>query len=631
MSNQEDQSSSLRFQLIPFLIGIGLSVLPCVGLLIFFNPFDGERLQTISTTKNRDSTTPHLGLPQHDLELDESNLSTDVSSNLASIFELPTYFDSLVALDEILKTANLTKLVDLLDQSLNLQGVERRQLTQDQIFNKFTILDPIQALSHAQSFPKIQYEYFASLIYRDWSLIDFDTALTFAEQHVPTLSWEGKEAIFEQIIRAHWNLSDDEKLQIAELFHVNTYSSKAILNKIERDKPLDDPTDAFEQVLSAGNIGEEEREQLIQIAFFVIEKDGYTKFAELAESIHDRRVRTRLISSALFGRVRIDGYSIVFEQAVQLFHETARPVLFELATGWGFLDPLAALTAMSTVPSDELKKHLQELVIENWIHQGPMEVLQRLDLLPVEYREVAVAEAIWSMSANHPKETIEYLDKVSDPQTRWNVMTNMLQNWALEDIEEAFTWFLENPDVEIPFGQSRGTLLQSLLVRVTPDTAPSLFRLALQYPVDESGSGWEASIIHELAREDMTKAKEFLPLVRDGPSRINALVSIGLVVFSRDQNMDSVIEFAEELPEDEHVAFFSELLPRLSPQVAYEQIHKLPTPHAQARAALALIQKALNFSNPYTDEQMEYLESFLTDKERKVLTLDSHNSERRNR
>ena len=253
-----------------------------------------------------------------------------------------------------------------------------------------------------------------------------------------------------------------------------------------------------------------------------------------------------------------------------------------------------------------------------------MEVVQQLELLPLEYREDALAEGIWSMSARHPKETTDYLDEISDPQTQWNVMWNLLQNWAIQDIEEAFTWFLDNPNMEIPMGNgnSRTTLLQSLLFRVTPETAPSLFKLALKYPVDESGSGWEASIIFWLARADLTKAKELLPQVRDGPGRITSYASIGLVFFSQDQSMNSVIEFAEELLKDERTEFFGEFLARLSPQVAYEQIDELPTPQAQAQAALKLIQKAAKLSNPYTDEQIDHLESFLTDKERNVLGID---------
>ena len=623
MSTQEASSFTLRFQLVPFLIGTGLSVVLCTGALIFFNPFERDGTRTTSTPEDLESDIPRSFKPVEDSDITKSNNEPEASTNLVSIFELSTHFESSVALDDMLKNANLSQLVDLLDQSHNLQGVERLQSTQEQIFRKFATVDPIQALSHTQSFPKIQYEYFASLIYRDWSSFDLDAALTYADQHVPTLSAEGKNAILEQIFRAIWDHSDEAKLQIAARLKINPYTSKALLKKIKRDKPIDNPAEAWKEVLSVKNFGDDERNQLLQIALVVIEKDGYAKFADLANSIQDRRIRTRLISSALFDRMQTDEIGTVFEQAVQLFHDTARPVLFELAENWCYLDPLSALNAMSNVPLDQLRKHLEELVIDNWIRLQPKEVLQQLELLPFEYREDALVEGIWSMSANHPKETIDYLDKVSDPQTQWNVMTNLLQNWAHADIEEAFTWFLDNPNMDIPKGNSRTVLLHSLLVRVTPETAPSLFKLALKYPVDESGASWEASIIGELAREDMTKARALLPQVRDGPRRINSYVSIGLVFFSQDQSMNSVIELAEELPEDDRTEFFGKLIPRLSPQVAYEQIDELPTPQAQAQAALKLIQKAAKFKNPFTDEQIDHLESFLTDKERNVLGLDS--------
>ncbi|MYD46386.1 MAG: hypothetical protein F4W92_08550 [Gammaproteobacteria bacterium] len=614
MTNQDRRNSALRFQLVPYLIGTGLSFVLCVGALILFNPFDNEGVRTTSTAEESASDTPHHVAPIAVPENDESNQGPRRSLNLASIVEMPTFFESSLALDDILKNANLQSLKTLLDESRDVQGVERLQSTRTQIFRKFATLDPIQALSYAESFPKNQYEHFASLIYREWSVIDLDDALNFAEQHVPSLSREGKSTVIEQIFRAAWELSDDAKLQIAERLQVNPYTSTFLLEKIERDKPLDNPIEAWKEVLSIENFGDDERFQLQQIGMAVIEKDGYSKFAELANSIQDRRTRTDLIGRVLGNRLDTDEIGVVFEHALQLFQESARPVLFELAGRWCFTDPLAALNAMTNVPEDRLRKRLEERVIKYWVDRRPMEVLAQLDMLPVEYREVVFSAGIWSMSALHPKETSEYLDKISDPETKWNVMWNMLQNWAARDIEEGFKWFLDNPDLDFPAGRSRETLVSSLLFRVTSENAPALFELALEYPTDESESGWEGRVIGALARTDMAKAKDMLPQIREGPGRLNAYVMIGHVIFNQDQSMNSVIELTEELPEEDQAKFFGQFVPRLSPRVAYEQIDKLPTPEAQAKAAFGLIQRAKESSNnPYTDEQIEHLESFLTD------------------
>ncbi|MYD46155.1 MAG: hypothetical protein F4W92_07370 [Gammaproteobacteria bacterium] len=624
MSSQDDRRSTLHFRLVPFLIGTGVSVILGVGTLMLFNPFENESTQTDSTTEVRESDIPRLVKPADDTASNKSNTGSGESPNLASIFELPTYFESSVALDSVLRNADLSTLVDLIDESHDLQGVERRQSTQTQIFRKFATLDPIRALSHAQSFPRVQYDSFASQIYRDWSEIDLDAALTYAEQHVPTLSWEGKRAVLEQIFRTAWDLSDDAKLQIAAQLNVNPYVADYVLQEIEKDKPLENPTEAWKEVLSVDNFWEDEQDQLVQIALAVIEKDGYAKFADLANAIPKRRVRTRLISLVLSDQMETDEISTVFEQAVLLFHETARPVLFECAERWSYMDPLLALDAMSTVPSDQLRKRLEELVIETWLSVEPLEVVRQLELLPIEYREDALTQGIWSMSGRHPKEATEYLDKVPDPQTRWNIMWSLLQSWAYQDIEEAFTWFLDNPEIEIPLGNSRATFLSSLLSRVTPEIAPSLIEIALKYPVDESGSGWEGNIVGALTYRDFKEAKELLPQVREGPGRLHVYVMIGQAIFRQDQSIDSVIEFTEEIPEEDHIEFYGKFLPRLSPQVAYEHVDDLPTPRAQARAALELLQRAARSSNPpYTNEQIEHLESFLTDKERKVLEQDS--------
>lgn len=594
----------------------------CVGFVVFFRPFSNEATQTTVGMYDRDSKTPSVVSPLDRTASNDNIGELEQSSELASIFVEPTsYHEGSVALDNMLQNANIAKLVDLLEQSHNLENFEKQRSARVQILRKFATLDPVQALTYAESFPKIQYEHFASLIYRDWSLFDLDSALTYAEQHVPTLSIEGKTAIFEQIIRANWDRPDEVKLQIAKRLTVRSSTARDLLVSIEIDKPLDDPTAAWEGVLSSENIGEDESNRLHQIAVAVIENDGYTKFAELASTIQDRQIRTTVIRDTLFSRLDKEDIGTVFEHAVQLFRETGRPVVFELASRWTYTDPLSALKAVSDVSFYSLREHLVSTVISNWIRNNPKDVLRQLESLPAEYREEVLIEGIWSVTARYPKEAPEYLGEISDLNTKWSVMVNMLQNWASRNIEEAFTWFLDNPDLELQSGYSRAGLLQYLLYRVTAETGPSLFKLALEYPADESGSGWEGSIVGAIAQKDITKAKELLPQVRDEQGRMTAYAGIGHALFNQNNSMDSVIEFTEEIPDDQHVVFYGELVMRLRKQVAYEQLDKLPTPEAQARAALKLLQRLAESYNPLTDEQMEHIESFLTETERNILGL----------
>ncbi|MYI77142.1 MAG: hypothetical protein F4077_05180 [Gammaproteobacteria bacterium] len=628
MSGKETNNSLRRAKLVPLLVGTGLSIVLCVGFVVFFRPFSNEATQTTVGMYDRDSKTPSV-VPLLDRTASkDNNVEQEQSSVLASLFEEPTsYLEGSVTLDNVLQSANTKKLVDLLEQSHNLENFEKQRSARVQLLRKFATLDPIQALTYAESFPKIQYEHFASLIYRDWSLFDLDSALNYAEQHVPTLSIGGKTAIFEQIIRTNWDRPEEVKLQIAKRLTVRSSTARDLLVSIEIDKPLDDPTAAWEEMLSGKNIGENESNRLHQIAVTVIENDGYTKFAELASAIQDRQIRNTLIRETLFSRLDKEGIGVIFEHAVQLFRETGRPVVFELARRWSYSDPHSALKAVSDIQFYPLREHLVNTVISNWIDRTPGDVLRQLDSFPAEYREEILVEGIWSMTAGEPEEAPEYLGEISDLNTRWRVMVNMIQNWASRNIEEAFTWFLDNPDLELPSGYSRAGLLQYLLYRVTAETGPSLFKLALEHPTDESGSGWEGSIVGAIAREDIKKAKELLSQIRDGTGRITAYAGIGQALFDQKNSIDAVIEFTEEIPEDQHVEFYDEFTMRLRPQVVHEQLDKLPTPEAQARAALKLLQRIAESYNLFTDEQVEHIESFLTDTERTELKLDARSTQ----
>ena len=460
MSAPDVNNSSFRSKLVPLLVGTGLSIVLCVGSLVFFRPFALETTQTTISKYDRESTTSRFVPPLDRTASNDNDTGQEQSLDLISIFEKPTsYLEGSVALDSMLQNANVPTLVDLLDQSHYLENYEKQRSAQVQILLKFATLDPIQALMYAESFPKKQYEHFASLIYRDWSLFDVDSALTHAEQYVSTLSSEGKTSILEQIIRANWALPNEVKLQMAERLTVNSSTAKDLLVSIERDKPLDNPTAAWKEVLSGENFGDDESNQLHQIAIAVIEKDGYAKFAELANAIQDRQIRTALISDTLLSRVETEEFATVFEQAIQLFRETARPVAFDLARRWSYTDPHSALKAVSEVPFFPLQKRLEETVISTWISNGSRDVLRQLESLPAEYREEALIEGIWSLSAQYPDETPKYLEEISDPDTQWRVMSNMLQNWARRDIEEAFNWFVDNSD----FGNSLRTFSRSVI------------------------------------------------------------------------------------------------------------------------------------------------------------------------
>ena len=603
-----------------------MSALFCASVLIFFNPLRDEVPQETSHLSDFDSTSASLPLLHDESSSTESNQEQEIAPNLASIFELPTYFESSVELDQMLRKAGQRELFDLFDQSHRVNGVERRRFTQTEILRKVTSFEPSQAILLAQTLPQSQYEYFAAVIYGDWSLFDIEAAIAYGKDHVPTLSWDGKQAALEQIYRARSDLPRDTKLQIAEQLNINSYISNSLLEKIERDLPIDNPEVAWEEILGTNSLGVDQMNRLYNIAMAVIEKDEYGKFASLAHSIPNRRIRDELITRVLIVRLQTEEPSTVFEHAVKLFHDTARPVVFEILDRWSRLDPVSALNAASNASVDELRKHLVELVISTWSNHRPEEMLQQLEMLPEDLREQAFRDGVLRLSARDPKATTDYLNEISDLNFRSNIMWNLLQNWATRDIHEAFTWFLNESALEFPEGESRATLLRSLLSRISTDTARSLVDLALRYPVDESGAGWEASIVGAIARVDVEKAKELLPLVRDGPGRFAVFASIGAAYLNLQKGWNSVLELGEELSEDDRSEYFGELLTRLSFQQAYKQLDELPTSAARARAALRLLQKAARYGQAYTDEQINHLESHLTDRERGELAHDPKDS-----
>lgn len=81
MSGPEINNSLLRSKLVPLLVGTGLSIVLCVGFVVFFRPFSNETTQTTVGMYDRETQTPSVVPP---LDRTASNDNNVELSNLQS-------------------------------------------------------------------------------------------------------------------------------------------------------------------------------------------------------------------------------------------------------------------------------------------------------------------------------------------------------------------------------------------------------------------------------------------------------------------------------------------------------------------------------------------------------------------
>lgn len=230
--------------------------------------------------------------------------------------------------------------------------------------------------------------------------------------------------------------------------------------------------------------------------------------------------------------------------------------------------------------------------------------------------------AIRSLAFSDPKVGLRYIEDVPEGKERREVVFNALLNWVQTDAVQAIEWTLNDPLAE----RHRKELMPMLPINVTEDNIDRLMELALNHPLDESGEGFERHIVARLAFVDVEKAKALIPKVREGRTRLMAQVAIGFSsIFSRNDPSES-IAYSDQVADNQKSEYFGLVLggwAMRQPQQAYDYIDQLPSTESRARAAVWLIAyNTYNRNVTYSEEQIEYLTSYLTERELKELEDD---------
>ena len=442
----------------------GLAIGAGAVLLITRDEVEDERLPTSGTgeiSPPMPATAPNAapGLP---------------AVSLAEIQELPSQFDRIAALYDLLRSADVRAVEDLLEEvkALPNEGGSLRSV----IYSRYVQLAPRAAatrlLAEGGDRPVGLMPALAA-----WASDDLDAALGFVDTLEPRL--RSQAAMF--IISQGEGLSDSRKEQIAQRFSVEPYLGQMRASAEART----DPASAWRNALSMEE-GETRTRALWGIAYTWFDEDPAAALSAL-DSLAERDTRNSWQQTLLRRWVGTDR---------------------EAAWDWALGQPRSAKRAT-------LLAQVAAAVAED----SPSEMLEIAGTLDPEERRSIAQRVLGVWARTDPSAALAALEEMADPQLTQAVQHSLISSWTQSDPRAAFEWVLAQP----PSSGQSSLLATTLGAYATSDPERAL-ALASNLDGGHRSRAIE-TVIRQWAREDPLAAAAWLDSSSDKtPAAVSAVV-----------------------------------------------------------------------------------------------------------
>ena len=522
--------------------------------------------------------------------------------------DLATFTDDYsreVALRTLLSSSDQQRVISLLEQAKAIRPDERRTATQIQIFRRFAVINPVEAMKHTFDIAWNRREPLVNAIFLEWGTADLNAAIA----HAKTLGSADQRTALVAILRIRDDFSEDRIQELALEFGHESVGSD-VLVQIQIDRAFNDPQSAWNALLEDARPDNFQIPSLATILELWVAREGFDVVFEAMESIPEMDSPMGILDPILTP-IAQDDPRRAFE-LVNEFKENARRVAAFLVVGeWAETDPAAAFDAVSEfdVRPTYVKENLMQNIGYAWAENAPYEAFSILPKYLSGYTlQWIQGNALQQIVRESPEDAVNLLNNV--PNGVAELGGALVEEWASSDARSALNW------IGLQEEALRPALLQSVmpaLVEKDPDLALST---ALNQSIAEGQLGLEYEVIRILARTDVHRATEMLPQVRDHEdTKKRAYSELGRALANKYEST-AAIELGSELPESFQDDYFREIINAIynTDRVElYEILDLLPKSKYQQEAARYLIWETglgADAHRYFTDEQLEKIRNF---------------------
>lgn len=527
--------------------------------------------------------------------------------DIASLSQFESDFARSVALVTMLEHANEEQVLELLEQSESIENPNRRLSSQSDILRRLTILDPVQAMTHATQVAWNRRAPLVRAIFGEWVYTDFEAAVAQARELVDS----DKRIALEVILKYKSDWSEREALDFVREFELESLALD-VLEQIHVASALDDPVAAWNAILNDSRTDDEQREALREILEHWVMCNGADVVSQIEGSISHIGYAGIILSRALEFLTEHAPQN-TFELARNLGDNVSESALQTVALKWADFDPRAAIDAVLTIDDGVLRNQLAGWTASRWAHQNPRELLENLLDFPENLHRSARGTALTRLAEESPLDAAQLMLELPNgvKDYGWGVIVG----WSRQDALGALDWILSRPQEE------QQHLLSGVLYDVVQRDPQRALETALSVPVGSTYSmGLEKQVINMVAKIDLEQAIDMLPDVRDhANTKTFANVDVARELIERNQPLRA-LKLGLELPEALQHNFFLNFFGnwhRSDIVGMYQSLEELPSAEFKSHAAREILTYSISDTyrphRHFSDEQLQEIESYLLD------------------
>ena len=559
-----------------------------------------DEVQTSATSPSNIAQTKHQFLSEGN-----SGQKNNLPHDLASLPPTTDDYTRSVALRALLSSTDQATVKSLLEQAKAIRPENQRLTTQIEIFRRFAVFDPAEAMKHTFDIPWNRRAPIVKAIFLEWATSDIDTAIA----HAKSLGHTDQRTALDAILRIRDDWSDDRLQQLVREFGLESIGAE-VLEQIQVIRAFDDPQSSWNSLLEDDQIDSLQIDSLATILELWVARDGFSVVSAALESIPRIDSPLGLLTPVLKPIAR-DNPQRAFE-LINEFSENARnTAAWIVLDEWAETDPVAAMNAVSEfdIHPSHTKDSLMRKIGKVWANNAPHEAIKELPkYFSRNQLRTLRGNALQQIVRESPSEAVDILNELSNGVQ--DLGGALVEAWAEADARSALNWITSQEEALQP------KLLRyaiPALVEIDPDLA---LNTVLNQTITDGQIGLEYEVIRILAEYDVQRAKEMLAQVRDHDHTVKRAYSELGRALVRQNKSSSAIEMSTELPESLQDDYFREIINQIfntDQAELYEILSLLPKRKYQQAAAEYLMWDSGfgGYSHWYfTDEQIEEIRGF---------------------
>ena len=597
----------------PMLFATGVIVgAAALATLQFASTFVGDSTSR-NDTKELKQQNSAAGSNSQAISTRDVELEIDSRNEIRSLADLERFsspFEQSLALHEFLSRAGVPTLVDLIDQSLEIELDSRRRLTQQTIFRRLASTEPEQALAQVEKVKRFDRDSILSTIFGEWALLDLDEAVAKAKSQSGTK----KTAALKGLLQSRDDLSEDVRREIARNVG-NEQLAVDLIAHARVEEAIENPELAWQTLLSDDSSDMDQVSLFMRVAESWLAKDGLSALKGISDSLTHWKQRSLVLVPILNQLVSSDPLA-AFNFALSNSNSDESLLTSSLVTRWASLDPEAAYNAVSAVEPMSLRTSLQKSVVYRWASDRPREVLRTLDRFSTPSRERARNAAIVSIASEAPEEAAELFAEFHDETNSFEIADSIASAWSQENPVRALEWVLSNPQL----GEAQYRMLSVVLGATAQDNPQLALETALDQPLGKRRLGLELDVIKSVSQYDLPQARSMLNQVREGRTRSEAFSYIGAKLI-RKGDSDQAMRLADDLSEPSKSQYVRDILgmwASSSPLELYETLPELGNAKFQSYAAYRIINRN-RWQPVLSEDQIDAAHRFLSEQHQTAL------------